>query len=673
MADASAEKLKVFISYSRKDSTEFADELVVGLEDHGFAPFLDRHDITPGEPWEVRLGGLIEQADTIVFVVSPEAVKSPRCVWEVDKTLALSKRLFPAIYRPVPDGDIPAKLRELQLVRFDTGPGVMRPLRELAGALRVDLGWIREHTRLGELAARWQARDRSESLLLRGEEMDAAKAWLMARKDGAPGITEQQRAFVRASEEAESARFGKERAQLQEIARAQAARAKSQRRAKRLLWGGAAVILTMLGGAVLGFWQLYEVGQTVMINKAEVIASQSEQQSEQVNDPVTGMLLALEAVPDAAATRLVQRAMPREISAEHALDRAWRIDTARPWRERRPLSGHTSSVLAVAFSPDGRLVLTGSADRTARLWEVVSGKSVATLSEHTDSVTAVAFSPDGRQVATGPNDGTARLWGTASGKAIATLSGHTKPFGRAGVAFSPDGRLLLTNPFGDYNTAGLWDTASGKAVATLTNNWPVTAVAFSPDGRLVLMGATDMARLWDTVSGNAIATLSMGPVSAVAFSPDGRLVLTGGSSKNTAQLWEVASRKLVATLSGHTRSVMAVAFSPDGRLALTGSLDNTARLWEVASGKSVATLSGHTDSIREVAFSPDGRLVLTGSDDNTARLWETASGSAIATLSGHTDAITAVAFSPDGPVRTTTQRGYGRWRPARPSPQCPDR
>jgi hypothetical protein len=93
------EKLKVFISYSRKDSTAFADELLAGLEVSGFAPFLDRHDIVPGEPWETRLGGLIEQSDTVVFVVSPEAVKSEQCTWEVDRTVELSKRLLPVIFK----------------------------------------------------------------------------------------------------------------------------------------------------------------------------------------------------------------------------------------------------------------------------------------------------------------------------------------------------------------------------------------------------------------------------------------------------------------------------------------------------------------------------------------------------------------------------------------------
>src|SRR5262249_48424650 len=212
MTDAVAgEKLKVFISYSRKDSAEFADELLAGLEYGGFAPFLDRHDIAAGEDWEARLGGLIAQSDTVVFVVSPEAAKSDRCAWEVDRTIELSKRLLPVIFKRVPEHDIPKKLSRLQFVRFDTGRGITRPLAELAEALRQDLDWIREHTRLGEIATRWDRRGRPEALLLRGDEIDTAKTWMAARKAEAPEITLAQRVFVKASEEAETTRLGKER------------------------------------------------------------------------------------------------------------------------------------------------------------------------------------------------------------------------------------------------------------------------------------------------------------------------------------------------------------------------------------------------------------------------------------------------------------------------------
>ena len=208
MADPGApEKLKVFISYSRRDAAEFADELVAGLELAGFAPFLDRHDIAAREDWEARLGGLIAQSDTVVFVVSPEAVKSERCVWEVERTLDLSKRLIPVIHQPVPEADIPDKLRRLQFVRFDQGRGLARALAELAEALRTDLDWIREHTRLGELSARWLARGKPDSLLLRGDDLDAAKAWAAARK-AAPEITPAQRDLLNASDEAETFTLG---------------------------------------------------------------------------------------------------------------------------------------------------------------------------------------------------------------------------------------------------------------------------------------------------------------------------------------------------------------------------------------------------------------------------------------------------------------------------------
>jgi formylglycine-generating enzyme required for sulfatase activity len=249
MAEAGAgEKLKIFISYSRKESAAFADELVAGLEVAGFAPFLDRHDIAAGEDWEARLGGLIAQSDTVVFVVSPEAVKSERCTWEGDRTIELSKRLLPVIFKPVPEHDIPEKLRRLQFVRFDSGPGFARPLLQLAEALRVDLQWIREHTRLGELAIRWDGRGHPESLLLRGDDLDAAKAWVGARKAVAPAITDTQRAFVKASDDAETARLGKERAQLEVIRRAQEATAQQQRHIAWLL-GGLAVLV---GGSIVG-------------------------------------------------------------------------------------------------------------------------------------------------------------------------------------------------------------------------------------------------------------------------------------------------------------------------------------------------------------------------------------------------------------------------------------
>ena len=236
----SGEKVKIFISYSRRDSNDFAEELVAGLELAGFAPFLDRHDIAPGEPWEDRLSGLIQQADTVVYVISPEAVKSERCGWEVEKTLALSKRLLPIVFKPVPEAEIPEQLRKLQFVRFDAGPGITRPLAQLADALRQDLDWIREHTRLGELARRWETRGHPEALVLRGDDLAAALSWADRRKPDAPTISDLMRAYLAASKATEAVSL-----------------AKSKAIQRHIRWMRAFAVLCALGvvAALAGWWK----------------------------------------------------------------------------------------------------------------------------------------------------------------------------------------------------------------------------------------------------------------------------------------------------------------------------------------------------------------------------------------------------------------------------------
>jgi hypothetical protein len=256
--DQSVEKpgeLKVFLSYSRRDTAEFAEELSTGLELVGFRPFMDRHDISGGEDWEARLGGLIGSSDTVVFIVSPEAVQSERCAWEVEKAVALSKRLIPIIAEPVQDDKIPAALRRLNYIFFHERHSFAGSLRQLATALRTDLNWIREHTRIGEVAARWQERQHPEALLFRGAELEAAKQWLQTWKSGAPEPTDLQRAFIAAAADAEAIRANKEREQLEAISKALSEReAATQTLARRTTIGlmGAGTLVAISGG--FAYW-----------------------------------------------------------------------------------------------------------------------------------------------------------------------------------------------------------------------------------------------------------------------------------------------------------------------------------------------------------------------------------------------------------------------------------
>ena len=316
-----------------------------------------------------------------------------------------------------------------------------------------------------------------------------------------------------------------------------------------------------------------------------------------------------------------------------------------PWASN--LEGHTSSVMSVAFSPDGKRLATGSTDHTVKIWDLESGKSSLTL--RGGWIWSVVFSPDGKRLATGSDGGTAKIWDLESGKSVLTLEGGLVGYPVCSVAFSPDGKRLATE---SYDAAIIWDLESGKASLTLEGHTSgVKSVAFSPDGKRLATGSDDnTAKIWDLESGKSILTLEGHDpgVESVAFSPDGKHLATG-SLDGTSKIWDLESGKSILTLEGHTSGVMSVAFSPDGKRLATGSWDNTAKIWDLESSKSILTLEGHTSEVSSVAFSLDGKRLATGSCDNTAKIWDLESGKSSLTLEeGHTSGVMSVAFSPDG-------------------------
>jgi WD40 repeat protein len=301
--------------------------------------------------------------------------------------------------------------------------------------------------------------------------------------------------------------------------------------------------------------------------------------------------------------------------------------------------GHSGSVNSVGFSPDGRSVLTGGEDKSARLWDLATGHEIRRFSGHSAGVSSVGFSPDGRTILTG-SDNTAQLWDVATGREIRRFDSLS--FQVSSVAFSPDGRTILT---ASLNAVQLWDAATGREVRRF--NVQVLSAAFSRDGRFVLTGSLD-ARLWDVATGREIRRYEghSNSVISVAFSPDGGSILTGSRDKS-ARLWDVATGREIRRFEGHSNIVDSVAFSPNGGSVVTGSWDKSARLWDVATGREIRRFEG-SNIITSVAFSPDGRSVLIGGWDQSARLWDVATGNEIHRFEGHTLPVSSEAFSRDG-------------------------
>ena len=255
----------------------------------------------------------------------------------------------------------------------------------------------------------------------------------------------------------------------------------------------------------------------------------------------------------------------------------------------RVITGHEDLVTSVAVSPDGKTIVSGSVDRTVRVWDAQTGAPLRTLQGHEYSVTSVAVSPDGKTIVSGSLDNTLRVWDAQIGAPLRTLRGHEDSV--TSVAVSPDGMTIVSGSLD--NTLGVWDAQTGAPLRTLQGHEDsVTSVAVSPDGKTIVSGSWDKSmRAWDAQTGAPLRTLQ-----------------------------------------GHDGSVYSVAVSPDGKTIVSGSADKSVRVWDAQTGAPLRTLQGHDDSVNSVAVSPDGKTIVSGSADKSVRVWDAQTGAPLERL-----------------------------------------
>ena len=307
--------------------------------------------------------------------------------------------------------------------------------------------------------------------------------------------------------------------------------------------------------------------------------------------------------------------------------------------------GPGGNVDALAFSPDGRTLASGTWYEI-KLWDVENQQHLKTLEGHEGRIFSLAFSLDGETLALAAEDATVKLWEIASGKDLATLR-HTDNV--KSVAFSPDSEILATV---ESKSVKLWEVSTKKNIAALEHTNGVYAVAYSPDGTMLGVASRDGIILWSASTKEKIVTLEHeGYTGAVTFSPDSKTLASAntdrsGGTDGTVKLWDVSTRENIAIVRGHTERITTIALSPDGITLAATLRDWTVRFWGAGTEQPVSTV--RTIKGWSVAYSPDGKTLALGGFDGKVKLTDVESGRRVAILRGHGGGIVSLTYSPDG-------------------------
>lgn len=683
-----ARSLKVFVSYSRAD-VAFADQLVLVLEDKGFEPILDRHDISGAENWRDRLGKLILSADAVAFVLTAKSAASEICAWEVGEAQRLGKRIIPVTPESIEGVTPPAALSDLNWIPFHAdaaipGSGFYYGVKRLVEALSIDLDWLRAQTRYSERALEW-ARERPEDLLLRGEALKEAEAW-QARTPAGAHPPDLVREYLAASGDAEQHRQVAAKAQLEEreqaLKTAEAAVADSRRAQQALrrfsLWALVAGVI-LLAIAIPGNY--FAATRTLDANdrKATLFADAANGLTRQ-GDYTRALLMALAGDPPARVGLLEGLMRPDgNVPVRNALARAYASD-------RAVASMDVEDASALVTLPDGRRFLTVHASGALMLWTAGEKLAPQTLSLPR-GVENVYPLPDGDRIVIQWKQFAGQpfaLWSLGQGKLLQAfgpeLADDLAVWPQA-VTLSLEGDWLAV---GNRGKVTIWDTETGGEIkSTEFDPMGFDAIAASSENDAVTLSAGERVLVWEPLSGKRIGPIegSFGSVRALAYYMDKDTLIFGAQSGNVGSVDPETGRMEFALQTfaddvTNPDTVVRLRSAKDSLGLLMMSEGGQVRLLDIASRKLAQPFGQRTDIV-DGGFLPKAGMMVVLSRDGVVMLASYARSAeklSLPSVFGVPDAIAnpehfETLVSNDGALALPGRDGsLGVWRPGMKAP-----
>ena len=615
----------VFISYSRKDK-KFVRKLNDSLDSSGVDAWVDWEGIPLSSDWMDEITRAIEGGDAFLFVISPDSLASKVCMEELELGLKYNKKLVPILYRdPEKGSDMHEKLASTNWVYLREQDNYEATIPKLVESIQTDLGWVRQHTRLLQRATEWENKNRNNSFLLQGADLEDAERWMTE------AAAQESRDVVPL--------------QAEYIAESRTAATKRQR---TVMVG---ISLALVVSVVLGIFALFQRNIAVTNEEARATQQTIAEENEAIavaneHARATQQAIAIENEALAKQNENIAKARYSAAQARIYQNQAGELDLSTllaidSWERassflaediiRRnaslipiPLNQmkHEGRVWNVQVDPDGKNFITSSSDHTACVWSFEDGSQRFCVQLDDEVEEAVFNKVDGKTIITGDHAGSVRIWNANTGEL-------QQQYDFGGIIWdlsqSPDGRWLAVAR--DDNTASIIDLTNPEAaVYNIKRTSPVYVVTFSPNSGWIAIGeSSGEVIIWNVEKKFFLkAPTHLDEVYVVKFTPDGKWLISGGAD-STVRVSEALTGQVRQVLT-HGDWVEDIAVSPDGSWFAVAVDDNRVWVWETETGEEKMRLK-HDHFVQKVRVSKDGRWIASSSFDRTVRIWDAASGS----------------------------------------------